>query len=86
LAVSGEFAQGDKALDERSREFIAEHRTPLSFVTDDALGEMIEILSETPVVRRAVNWSRVFSDPVARPSLVRSEVGKVLRDKTVGRG
>lgn len=86
LVVSGKFAQSDKALDERSRDFIAEHHTPLSFVTADALGEMIEILSETPVVRRAVNWSRVFSDPVARPSLVRSEVDKVLRDKTVGRG
>jgi hypothetical protein len=86
LVVSGKFTQGDKALGERSSEFIAEHQTPLSFVTADALGEIIEILSETPVVRRAVNWSRVFSDPVARPSLVRSEVAKVLRDKTVRRG
>lgn len=86
LVVSGEFVQGDKALDERSREFIAEHQTPLSFVTANALGEMIGILSQTPVVRRAVNWSRVFSDPVARPSLVRSEVDKILRDKTVSRG
>ena len=85
LVVSGKFAQGDKALDERSREFIAEYQVPLSFVTADALGEMIEILSETPVVRRAVNWSRVFSDPVARPSLVRSEIGTVVRDKTIGR-
>ena len=85
LVVSGKFAQGDKALDERSREFIAEHQVPLSFVTADALGDMIEILSETPVVRRAVNWSRVFSDPVAQPSLVRSEISTVSRDKTIGR-
>jgi hypothetical protein len=49
------------------------------------LGDMIEILSETPVVRRAVNWSRVFSDPVAQPSLVRSEISTVSRDKTIGR-
>jgi hypothetical protein len=86
LVVSGKFGQGDKALDVRSREFIAEYQVPLSFVTADALGEIIEILSETPVVRRAVNWSRVFSDSVARPSLVRSEISTVLRDKTVGRG
>jgi hypothetical protein len=86
LVVSGKFVQSEKALGDRSREFIAEHQTPLSFVTADALGEMIEILSGTPILRRAVNWSRVFSDPVARPSLIRSEVDKVLRDKTVGRG
>ena len=85
LVVSGKFKQGDGTLDGRSREFIAEYHAPLSFVTADALGEMIEILSETPVVRRAVNWSRVFSDSVARPSLVRSEINLVLRDKTVGR-
>jgi hypothetical protein len=85
LVVSGKFAQGDRALDERSREFIAEYQVPLSFMTADALGEIIEILSETPVVRRAVNWSRVFSDSVVRPSLVRSEIGTVSRDKTIGR-
>ena len=86
LVVSGKFAQGDNALDKRSREFIAEYQVPLSFMTTDTLGEMIEILSGTPVVRRAVNWSRVFSDSVAQPSLVRSEIDTVLRDKTVGRG
>lgn len=86
LVISGKFAQGDKALDERSREFIAEHQVPLCFVTADALGEMIEILSETPVIRRTVNWSRVFSDSVARPPMVRAEVATVSRDKMVGRG
>lgn len=85
LVISGKFAQGDKALDSRARDFMAEHQVPLSFMTADTLGEIIEILAETPVVRRAVNWSRVFSDSVARPSLVRSEIGLVLRDKTVGR-
>lgn len=86
LVVSGKFAQGDEALDDKSREFIAEHQVPLSFVTADALGEMIEALSKTPVVRRAVNWSRVFSRPVARPTSVKEEIRTVLRDKTVGRG
>jgi hypothetical protein len=85
LVVSGRFVQGDEALDQRSKEFIAAHGVPLSFLTSDKLGEMIEILSETPVVRRAIDWSRVFSDPVAQASRVRSEVGMVLRDKTVGR-
>ncbi len=85
LVVSGKFAQGDEALEDRSREFIAEHQVHLSFVTADALGEMIEALSETPVVRRAVNWSRVFSRSIARPSSVKEEISTVLRDKTVGR-
>lgn len=85
LVISGEFTQGDKALDSRSRDFMAENQVPLSFMTTDTLGEIIEVLAETPVIRRAVNWSRVFSDSVVRPSLVRSEIGLVLRDKTVGR-
>jgi hypothetical protein len=85
LVVSGKFAQGDEALDNRSREFIAQYQVPLSFLTADALGEMVEALSDTPVVRRAVNWSRVFSRSVARPSLVKEEITTVLRDKTVGR-
>jgi hypothetical protein len=84
LVVSGKFVQGEKALDQRSKEFIADHNVPLSFLTADTLGEMIEILSETPVVRRAIKWSRVFSDSVVQASRVRAEVDTVLRDETVG--
>ena len=84
VVVSGKFVQGEKALDQRSREFIAEHHVPLSFLTADTMGEMIEILSETPVVRRAIKWSRVFSDSVVQASRVRAEVDTVLRDETVG--
>ncbi len=84
LVVSGKFKQGERALDRRSRDFLAEYGVPLCFLTADALGEIIEILSERSVVRRAINWSRVFSDSVARPSLVREEVRTVLRDEMTG--
>jgi hypothetical protein len=85
LVVSGKFKQRDQALDRRSKDFLAEYRVPLCFLTADALGEMIEILSQKPVVRQAINWSRVFSDSVARPSLVRKEVLTVLGDEMVTR-
>lgn len=85
LVISGKFKQRDAALSRRSTDFLAEYGVPLCFVTADALGEMIEILSMNSVVRRAINWSRVFSDPVARPSLVREEVLTVLQDETVRR-
>lgn len=84
LVISGGFVQRDKALDQRSREFIADHNVPLSFLTADTLGEMIEVLAETPVVRRAIKWSRVFSDSVVQASRVKTEIDTVLRDKTVG--
>jgi len=86
LVVSGDFVQGERALERRSREFVAKHGVPLSFLTADALGEMVEIFSETPVVRRAIDWSRVFSDPVAQAPRVREEVQTVLRDETIGWG
>jgi hypothetical protein len=84
--LSGKFKQGDQALDRRSKDFLAEYGVPLCFLTADSLGEMIEILSENPVVRRAIDWSRVFSDSVARPSLVREEVRTVLRDEMTAGG
>lgn len=83
LVVSGTFKQGDQALDRRSRDFLAEYGIPLCFLTADTLGEIVEILSERPVVRRAIDWSRVFSDSVARPSLVREEVRTVLSDEMI---
>jgi hypothetical protein len=84
LIVSGKFAKGDEALDGRSKDFISEHQVPLSFMTADTLGEIIEILAENPVVRRAINWSRIFSDSVVQVSRVSSEVHTVLQDETVG--
>lgn len=86
LVVSGDFVQRERALERRSREFVAKHGVPLSFLKADALGEMVEVLSETPVVRRAIDWSSVFSDPVAQASRVRAEVQAVLLDETIGRG
>lgn len=86
LVVSGSFVQGERALERRSREFVAKHGVPLSFLKADALGEMVEVLSGTPVVRKAIDWSSVFSDPVAQESRVRAEVQAVLRDETIGRG
>lgn len=83
LVVSGEFTQGEKALERRSREFVARHGVLLSFLTADALGEMVEMLSKTPVVRRAIDWSAVFADPVARAARVKKEVRTVLRDEAV---
>lgn len=86
LVVSGDFVQGERALGNRSREFIARYGVPLSFLKADTLGEMVETLSETPVVRRAIDWPRVFSDPVVQASRVRAEVRTVLRDETIGPG
>lgn len=84
LVVSGKFVQGDEALDQRSKDFIADYNVPLSFLTADTLGKIIEMLSENPVVRRGINWSRVFSNSVAQASQVKAEIRTVLRDGTVG--
>lgn len=84
IVISGKFVQSEEALDRRSHEFVADYGVPLSFLTTDVLGQVVEVLSEQTVVRRALSWARIFSDSVPQASKVRCEIETVLRDRTVG--
>jgi hypothetical protein len=83
IVVSGKFKQGDQALERRSKDFLAAYGVPLCFLSADALGEIIEMLSEDTVVRGAIDWSRVFAYSVAQTSVVREEVRTVLSDEMI---
>ena len=80
IVVSGEFTQGEDALVERSREFVADRGVPLSFLTVDAFVEVITLVAQHPAARRSVNWAHVFSDPVVAPDRVRRELEAIRKD------
>jgi hypothetical protein len=83
IVISGRFSHTKDALEERSRDFLAETSVPLSFLTSDALVEMIELMSHYPQARRAVKWARVFAEPVVKPSRVSSELKTIKADRIV---
>jgi hypothetical protein len=83
VVVSGHFRQADQTLADRSRDLYDLCDVPLAFLTTASLSQIIGILADKPKVRRAIRWSRVFSDPVVRAKRVEQELLTVLRDETI---
>lgn len=83
VAISGNFLQGEKALEDRSRELLAECGVPLVFLTAKDLCEMIRIVADHPVARGSIPWARVFADPVVRPGRVKQEVEAIIQDRII---
>lgn len=80
FAISAEFAQGEAALEERNRELFAECGVPLVFLRAATLAEIVALLADRPSARGAVNWGRVFADPVISADRVRRELSAIAKD------
>lgn len=80
VAISGEFAQGETALGDRSRELFGECGVPLVFLRATDLAEIVEMLINRPAARASINWSRVFADPVVKPARVSRELTAIAKD------
>lgn len=83
IVISGFFPDRQRELEERSREMQAEAMVPLSFLTADTLGEIIELLSNSPLARRSIDWRRVFANPVITKALIEKELEILTKDKII---
>lgn len=83
ILISGTFDQQDEALTERSKELQSETGVPLSCLSASVFGEMISLLLENIPTRKSINWSRIFSDPVASTSLLRKEIVAIKKDLVI---
>jgi hypothetical protein len=83
LVISGHFPHRDTTLLRRSQEFIAQCGVPLCFLTTGALAQMVEDAARYPSARRAIDWRRVFADPVGSPQRLVEELGVVSKDLVV---
>jgi hypothetical protein len=80
MLVSGSFRQGEDALTDKSRDLFAQCGVPITFITAEALAQVVALLAEYPAARKSLKWSRVFADPILRVRKVQAEIGTVLRD------
>jgi hypothetical protein len=85
IVLSGTFPHRDQTLAKRSRDLFAECGVPLIFLTADSLAEIIRLLAMHPAARSAINWPRIFADPIIRPIQVQDELSAVLRDGIISR-
>lgn len=83
IVVSGHFPHDDETLADRSRDLYELCGVPLSFLTTESLNDIIVTLADTPRIRRAIRWTRVFSDPVVRSKRVERERRAVLRENVI---
>ena len=83
LVIAGEFSSSSDSLENRSRHFLSEARVPLVFLTAKTVVEMIQLLSEFPAARRAINWRKIFVHSLVTPTLLKQEIETVTRDNIV---
>ncbi len=83
ILVSGMFPHSDKTLERRSRELLAKSGIPLSFLTAGTLGKIVEILRESPLLRRSIDWARVFASPIVNSDDVQQQTDALLHDGIV---
>lgn len=83
LVISSEFPHRPRTLADRSRDLLAACGVPLVFLTSQTLGEIVTFLSARSVTRSAVNWKRVFVEPLITVEHVQNEVETVRRDEII---
>ncbi|MFC1897596.1 hypothetical protein ACFLX8_03415 [Chloroflexota bacterium] len=83
VVVSGHFQQMSDTLARRSQELISTCGIPLCFLSVDALVQMLDIVLNNIKKRNAVNWSKVFTEPVANPKTLQEEIGFITKDEIV---
>jgi hypothetical protein len=83
IVISSKFPHRSKTLVKRSRELFATCGVPLVFLTSETLGEIVAYLSARSVARSAINWRRVFVEPIITTKDVQKEVEIVGRDEII---
>jgi hypothetical protein len=81
IVISSNFPHRSETLANRSRELFATCGVPLIFLTSETLGEIVAYLSTRSVARSAINWRRVFAEPIVTAESVQKEVEVVKRDE-----
>ena len=83
ILVSGNFKNKNTTLESRSRELLAKSGIPLSFLTAETLGKIVSLLKESPLLRRSIDWARVFTFPIVESNEVQNQIDMILRDKVI---
>lgn len=83
IAISSKFPHRPDTLARRSRALLAECGVPLVFLTSETLSEVVAVLSAHSVARSAINWKRIFVEPIISLKDVQDEVEVVKRDEIV---
>lgn len=81
IVISSEFPHRSETLANRSRELFATCGVPLIFLKSETLGEIVVFLSTRSVARSAINWRRVFAEPIVTAESVQKEVEVLKRDE-----
>jgi hypothetical protein len=61
LVVSSSFSQDRQALQEVSTEFLSYTAVPVTFLTAETLGDLVDDFRNSPTFRNGLRWRRVFS-------------------------
>jgi hypothetical protein len=85
LVVSGSFLQSGDSLAKCSRELLARSAVPLVAIDADTLARTVELLAARPVMRRSIDWRRLFVEPQLSVDAIQREIDAVRKDRVVPR-
>lgn len=85
IVISSDFKNTKTTLEKRSKELQAETRVPMSFLDIESFKKILKLLIEYPLMRRSINWSRVFSEVIVQTKIVKKEIERIKKDEIVRR-
>jgi hypothetical protein len=80
IVVSGEFAQKESSLDERSHELLSLCGIPLSFLNAETLADIVKLMVKNPQFRRSINWAKIFTRSNVQTKFVKKEIAILKKD------
>jgi len=83
IVISGQFPHEKATLEQRSREMQSLTGVPLTFLTSNALVEIINLLLDSTSTRRSINWKRIFVNPVIEKKHIEHELKLIGKDKII---
>lgn len=83
LVISGKFQQDVDDLKEREIEFKSRCHTSLSFLDAKTFGAIVTSLLKEPLLRRTIDWSRIFARHVVTVKDVERQLKARVKDKVL---
>lgn len=81
LVVSAAFKQRDATLQGLSRQFLAETRVPVAFMTAETLAHIVTQLQATVDLRAALAWKRLFAGGLVLPASFDRELNEARAER-----
>ncbi|MFV1882977.1 MAG: hypothetical protein ACMZ7B_00600 [Balneola sp.] len=81
LVISGHFNDSSKSISNRSDQLYKKSGCRLSCLTSKEMGEIVELLKNSPNKRNSIDWKNIFSELIISKKHIEKELARINQDQ-----